>query len=343
MASHKAQSLFIDDPLNGKFNEWEVNDQKHMLNELINDSDSGNSLEEVFHGAAYNYQTLGKSIIPISSVTDSITHEYARDWNNLLFANPSKIVVAGANIPHESLVTLANKFVGKLKKNEDYILPNLASQYVGGDSRAHTSEGQVKVALGFGTPGFVQLGKKYIVYNLLHFLLGSGSDFSAGGPGKGIHTRLSQAIAHTNHSVMSVGAQIRPYSDSGLFYIEAIVGVDGKRITDQMVDQFVRLDKIAQKDFKNDEEIMRAKNRLKSHYFQTAEDEAINVSDLAYQALLQGIRPSSAELFSVLDQISGADVSSAVQTMLSTKPTFVAIGNLSGVPAYHEIEKYFGK
>jgi processing peptidase subunit alpha len=310
---------------------------------LADDKESINNIDEAFHGAAYNYQSLGRPQMPLSSATESISHELLQDWNTALFADPSKIVVAGANVPHEALVSLASQYLGKLQKNSNFILANTPAKYVGGDSRTHNAEGGVQVALGFGTPGFAQLGKKYIAYNLLHFILGSGADFSAGGPGKGIHTRLSQEIAHTNHSVMSVGAQLRPYADSGLFYVEASVAEDGKRITDQIIAQFEKLDRIAQKDFKNDDEIIRAKNRLKSHYFQTSEDEGINASDLAYQVLLQGSRPSSSELFSALDQVSGADISSAVRSLLSTKPTFVALGNLAGVPAYHEIERRFSK
>lgn len=222
------------------------------------------------------------------------------------------------------------------------MVQTIPAKYVGGDHRAFVGDQQfIDVSIAFPTPGFN--GKQFLVYNLLHFLLGSGADFSSGGPGKGIHTRLSREIAFANYSLMNVGAYICPYSDSGLFYVTGRVCADGKTITQQLVAQLQKLDKVAQKDFKTDEEIIRAKNRLKSHYLQTAEEETINASDLGYQVLLQGGRPSAAELFKALDDITPADVSKAVAEMLSNKPTFVATGDIAGIPAYHEIEKAFSQ
>jgi processing peptidase subunit alpha len=326
---------------NGKFEEWQTKDAQVWTNDLIAETAEKNKIDEAMHSTAYGFSALGQPQYPDETSYEHVPHSLVAEWNNNFLTDTSKLVVAAQNIPHNVAVNLAEKFFGDLKKTDRTVTSNPA-RYVGGDYRNYNgSQGSVQVGLGFATPGYTELGKDYLVYHLLQFILGSGADFSSGGPGKGIHTRLSKDIAYTNGTVMSVGAQVRPYSDSGLFYVEAQAFTNGQRITQQLIDQLNGLESIAQKDFKNDEELVRAKNRLKSHYLQSAEDEATNVSDMAYQTLLQGSRPSTAEVFAALDKLTGADVTKAVRYMFSKKPTFVAFGDLAGVHPYHEIEKRF--
>lgn len=72
--------------------------------------------------------------------------------------------------------------------------------------------------LGFQSPG---LSKQWLAnITVLQVLLGSGSVFSSGGPGKGMYSLLNKAINGTGF-ISDIKAHNLVYKDTGLFGIEA--------------------------------------------------------------------------------------------------------------------------
>lgn len=61
------------------------------------------------------------------------------------------------------------------------------------------------------------LDPDFYSFAVLNSLMGGGGSFSAGGPGKGMYTRLYQDVLTRNHWVYSALAQNFAYSDSGIF------------------------------------------------------------------------------------------------------------------------------
>ena len=52
---------------------------------------------------------------------------------------------------------------------------------------------------------------------VLNTMMGGGSSFSAGGPGKGLHSRLYMNVLSQHYFVMNAIATNHPYADTGLF------------------------------------------------------------------------------------------------------------------------------
>jgi len=72
--------------------------------------------------------------------------------------------------------------------------------------------------LGFHCPGY---NKEWLAaVTVLEILLGEGSGFSSGGPGKGMHSLLSRVINETGF-ISNVKARLLPFQNSGVFGIEA--------------------------------------------------------------------------------------------------------------------------
>ena len=61
------------------------------------------------------------------------------------------------------------------------------------------------------------LDSDFYAFAVLNSLMGGGGSFSAGGPGKGMYTRLYQDVLTQHHWVYSALAQNYAYSDSGIF------------------------------------------------------------------------------------------------------------------------------
>lgn len=72
--------------------------------------------------------------------------------------------------------------------------------------------------LGFNSPG---LNKDFLAdLTVLQVLLGEGSVFSSGGPGKGMHSSLNKLLGETGF-ISDLRVHNKTFSDGGLFGIEA--------------------------------------------------------------------------------------------------------------------------
>merc|ERR1711970_1261207 len=78
-----------------------------------------------------------------------------------------------------------------------------------------TFDGLAHVVLGFQGPSWDD--KELIPMCGLHTLMGGGGSFSAGGPGKGMYSRLYLNVLNQHHWVYNATAINSPYTDSGLF------------------------------------------------------------------------------------------------------------------------------
>lgn len=61
----------------------------------------------------------------------------------------------------------------------------------------------------------------FIAFAVLNMLMGGGGSFSAGGPGKGMYTRLYLNVLNRFHWMYSATAMHHSYEDSGIFCIHA--------------------------------------------------------------------------------------------------------------------------
>ena len=62
--------------------------------------------------------------------------------------------------------------------------------------------------------------KDFIPFCVLNMLMGGGGSFPAGGPGKGMYTRLYTNVLNQYHWMYSAAAFNHAYADSGVFCIK---------------------------------------------------------------------------------------------------------------------------
>jgi processing peptidase subunit alpha len=75
-------------------------------------------------------------------------------------------------------------------------------------------------------PGGWNQEKTAMVVTVLQMLMGGGGSFSAGGPGKGMHSRLYLRILSNYQQIESFSAFNSVYNNSGLFGIYAVTSPD---------------------------------------------------------------------------------------------------------------------
>ncbi|KDN46463.1 hypothetical protein K437DRAFT_246510 [Tilletiaria anomala UBC 951] len=138
----------------------------------------------------------------------------------------------------------------------------------------------------------------------LQVLLGGGGSFSAGGPGKGMYSRLYTNVLNQYHAVDHCSAFHHCYNDSGLFGIAASVNPSFNGSIGHVIARELNLctgpNRYGGVTF---QELLRARNQLKSSLMMALESRMVEVEDLGRQVLVHGKKISVEEMCEKIDQV----------------------------------------
>lgn len=116
--------------------------------------------------------------------------------------------------------------------------------------------------------------------------MGGGGSFSAGGPGKGMYTRLYTNVLNRYHWMYSATAYNHAYADSGLFCIHASAPPSNVR---EMIDVITR-ELVTMATSPGVQELRRAKTQLQSMLLMNLEARPVVFEDIGRQVLAIGSR-----------------------------------------------------
>ena len=173
---------------------------------------------------------------------------------------------------------------------------------------------------------------------VLQVLLGGGGSFSAGGPGKGMYSRLFTRVLNVYNWIESAMAANVSYSDSGVFFLQG--SAPPKQIETLLVIFVHVLDGIVSNGV-DDVELNRARNQLKSSLMMNLESKAVLMEDIGRQILAGGRRYSAAELCASIDAVTAEDLVRVTRNMLATPPSISAVGNIENLPSYQRLSEAF--
>ena len=151
----------------------------------------------------------------------------------------------------------------------------------------------------------------------LQTLLGGGGSFSAGGPGKGMYSRLYRNVLNQHGWVESCVAFNHSYTDSGLFGISASCKPS---MTLQMLE-------VMCKELKNltleggyaalqDEEVSRAKNQLRSSLLMNLESRMVELEDLGRQVQVHGRKVGVKEMCRRIEALTVKDLRAVARKVM---------------------------
>ena len=143
----------------------------------------------------------------------------------------------------------------------------------------------------------------------LQTLLGGGGSFSAGGPGKGMYSRLYTNVLNQHGWVESCVAFNHSYTDSGLF---GIAGACEPGRVGHMVDVMCRelhaLTLESGFSSLNLVEVNRAKNQLRFSLLMNLESRLVELEDLGRQVQVHGRKVGVKEMCEKIDALTVADL-----------------------------------
>lgn len=178
-----------------------------------------------------------------------------------------------------------------------------------------------KVAVGFQAPFE---GQDLVVVSVIRSLLGGGSAFMSGGPGKGLYSRLYMSLISNSFVINDLFAQMYYSESGGIMYIwGSAVGSQYSRsnglqlLVDVMAKEFKRL---AHPQSVGSEELQRAKNMLKSNVLMNLEQKPMAVEDMLRQSAMYNKRYTGKDVCQAVDKVTVDDVRRVAFEMLKSRP-----------------------
>merc|ERR1711988_46005 len=281
--------------------------------------------------------TLGNPLLAMPATLGKITPEVLSGFQASLYT-PERMVVTGAGVDHDELVSICQKTFGTIPPSSASASTELTTTatYTGGEYREFVDTPATHFLLAF--EGFGWHSSELVPLCTLNTLMGGGASFSAGGPGKGMYTRLYQNVLNQHHYVQHASVFNSFYKDSALFGVYGVADASSMGSLVKILTS--ELHKIASSPV-SEAELSRAKNQLKSSLWMNLESRPVLFEDIGRQVLTYGKRSNPEELCAQIDAVTADDLLTISQKMVKTAPTVVVYGDASSVPRYDLICKAF--
>ncbi|XP_020650618.3 mitochondrial-processing peptidase subunit alpha [Pogona vitticeps] len=303
-------------------------------------------LTEMIHAAAYRENTVGLNrFCPaenVDKIDRKVLHSYLRNYYT-----PSRMVLAGVGMEHEHLVECARKYLlgvepvwGSGKATE---VDRSIAQYTGGILKLEKDMSDVSlgptpipelthIMIGLESCSFLE--EDFIPFAVLNMMMGGGGSFSAGGPGKGMFTRLYLNVLNRHHWMYNATSYHHSYEDTGLLCIHA--SADPRQVRDMV--EIITREFVLMAGAVGEVELERAKTQLKSMLMMNLESRPVIFEDVGRQVLATGTRKLPHELCVLIGKVSAEDIRRVVTKMLRNKPAVAALGDLRELPSYEHMQ-----
>ncbi|KAG8367310.1 hypothetical protein BUALT_Bualt16G0059000 [Buddleja alternifolia] len=329
--------LLIDSVRNPAFLDWEVNEQIQKVSADIKESSKNphHLLLEAIHSTGYA-GPFGNALLASESAVNYLNSNVLEEFIAENYT-ASRMVLAATGVDHEKLLEYAEPLLSDL--------PNVSRPsepkpiYTGGDFRRQGDAGMTHFALAFELPGGWFKEKDAIVLTVLQMLMGGGGSFSAGGPGKGMYSRLYLRVLNEHPQIQSFSAFSTICNHTGLFGIQATTGSD---FAINAIDIAVReLIAVATPGEVDKVQLDRAKQSTKSAILMNLESRMVASEDIGKQILTYGERKPVGHFLKAVDEVTAQDIAKTAQKLLSSPLTMASYGDVLHLPNYDSISSRF--
>ncbi|XP_048368763.1 mitochondrial-processing peptidase subunit alpha [Sphaerodactylus townsendi] len=303
-------------------------------------------LTEMIHAAAYRENTVGLNRFclaeDVEKIDREVVHSYLRNYYT-----PDRMVLAAVGVEHDRLVDCARKYLLGIEpvwgsvasKNVD----KSVAQYTGGILKLEKDMSNVSlgptpipelthIMIGLETCSFLE--DDFIPFAVLNMMMGGGGSFSAGGPGKGMFTRLYLNVLNRHHWMYNATSYHHSYEDTGLLCIHA--SADPRQVREMV--EIITREFILMAGAVGEVELARAKTQLQSMLMMNLESRPVIFEDVGRQVLATGMRKLPDELCVLIGKVGIEDIKRVVTKMLHNKPAVAALGDLTELPSYEHIQ-----
>ena len=303
-------------------------------------------LTEMIHQAAYRENTVGlQRLCPAENVAKmdrAELHAYLRNYYT-----PDRMVLAAVGVEHQHLVECARKHLLGSRpawgSDGAVQVDRSVAQYTGGIVKLERDMSNVSlgpapfpelthVMIGLESCSFLEAD--FIPFAVLNMMMGGGGSFSAGGPGKGMFTRLYLNVLNRHHWMYNATSYHHSYEDTGLLCIHA--SADPRQVREMV--EIVTREFVLMAGAVDVVELARAKTQLTSMLMMNLEARPVVFEDVGRQVLATRSRKLPHELCALIRDVKPEDIKRVASKMLRGKPAVAALGALGHLPTYEHIQ-----
>jgi len=318
-------SAFGDVIQNGNFPRDDIANAVDRYKKMLSESNDHPNVQivEGIHEASFRGSPLGYNRFVQAHQLGRFSKEFLQDHMKNTFTGP-RMVLAAVGVGHGELVALAKDAFSEVSDKSE---SKPESVYTGGESRVEADlGGMVHLAVGHESVGWQS--DDVCAVAALMVMMGGGGSFSAGGPGKGMYSRLYDSLVNTYPWVMSANCYSHFYSDKSLFGIHGVV--EGKRAPDMVVAMQTELNRMTGP--LGEGELERAKNSLRSSIYMANELRKGQVEALGKHTLVYDEVHTPDYFSDLVDAITAEDVQRVAANMLETPLSLASYGSVEHVP-----------
>ncbi|XP_068826941.1 mitochondrial-processing peptidase subunit alpha [Capricornis sumatraensis] len=303
-------------------------------------------LTEMIHEAAYRENTVGLHrfcpVENIGKINREVLHSYLRSYYT-----PDRMVLAGVGVEHTQLVECARKYLlgtcPAWGTGAAVHVDRSVAQYTGGIVKLERDMSNVSlgpapfpelthIMIGLESCSFLE--GDFIPFAVLNMMMGGGGSFSAGGPGKGMFTRLYLNVLNRHHWMYNATSYHHSYEDTGLLCIHA--SADPRQVREMV--EIITREFVLMAGTVDVVELERAKTQLMSMLMMNLEARPVIFEDVGRQVLATRSRKLPHELCALIRDVKPEDIKRVASKMLRGKPAVAALGDLSELPTYEHVQ-----
>jgi len=328
----KAVDILSDILLRSKLDPAHVEAERHtILREMEEvNKDTNEVIFDYLHAAAFQETPLARTILGPPQNIKSLQREDLVKYVQSHYTGPRMALVGAGAVRHEELVDLGHKAFGGLPSQLEQVA-RPKPQFTGAAiTERDDTVGLAHVAV--AVEGVSWANPDYFTFMVLQTLIGSW-DRSIGG-GKNLSSRLCEKVA-TENLVHSISTFNTCYDQTGLFGTY-LVAPGGERLEDAIYEVFNEYNRIGKT--VSQEEVERAKNRLKASVLMHLDGTTAVAEDIGRQVLTYGRRLTPAEVLTRIDAVTHTTVRRVVKEHFEdVDPAVAAVGTLEELPDYNQI------
>lgn len=177
----------------------------------------------------------------------------------------------------------------------------------------------------------------YFTVSVMQTLLGGGTSFSSGGPGKGMHTKLYREVLTKEARIHGLECITAWYNDGGLLGFYGACEHEGvERLLHVMKFQALTIaERIAPRD------LQMAKHQMLSQLVMLGESREQLLSDMGLNLLIHDYTITPKATAEGAKQVTMEGLQRVSKALVQSPPSLAVYGATASVPSFEELREYF--
>lgn len=307
-----ALDILSDIIFNPSFIEDEMEKERNVILQEINQTIDApdDIIFDHFQRIAFQEQSMGRPILGSIENVSRMTTDDLREYRAQNYTTDSIVFSAAGNVQETTVFDLVQKYAGNELATQRKFC-DIKPRYDGGyffDERCELE--QTHVILGYN--GVSYLDADYYTATLFSSILGNG-----------MSSRLFQEIREKRSLVYSVYSFISSYMHGGMFGIYAATSPTKlEELLDVTFSEICKMRKGITK-----AEFERTKAQYRADLLMSHESTSATCDQRASQTILFGAPILNDEIIKKIDEVTIDMVEQYTDTLLSSRPTLVTVGN----------------